>query len=278
MLNTTIKTLIYVVLILIYAPAAPADVMPPDWRQKLSDQAWEENSRHAAFQEREIIEDAEQGVLELRVPYAAEDATLAPVTIHTKIPQTDELYIQRIHVFIDKNPVPLVGIFDFTPASGKADLAMRVRINDHTYVRAVAELSTGELYMVKSFTRARGACSAPPPKSIGDSIANMGMMKMKLIGDVEYEKPNLMQVRIKHPNITGLQPMRIGSHVHPPAHFINTLNVDYNGVPVMKAILTFAISMDPSLRFFFVPENGGTLTVSATDTKNASWSSDFAVN
>ena len=278
MLNTTIKTLIYVALILIYASSVAADVMPPDWRQKLSDQAWEENSRQAAFQDREIIEDAEQSVLEIRVPYAAEDATLAPVTIHTKIPQADELYIRRIHVFIDKNPVPLVGIFDFTPASGKADLAMRVRINDHTYVRAVAELSTGELYMVKSFTRARGACSAPPPKSIGDSIANMGQMKMKLIGDVEYSKPNLMQIRIKHPNITGLQPMRIGSHVHPPAHFVNTLSVDYNGTPVMKAILTFAISMDPSLRFFFVPENEGTLTVSATDTKNASWSSDFAVN
>ena len=278
MLNTTTRTLVYVAALLIAAPAVPADVMPPDWRQNLSDQAWEENSRHAAFQDREIIEDAEQSILEIRVPYAAEDATLAPVTIHTKIPQTDELYIQRIHVFIDKNPVPLVGIFDFTPASGKADLAMRVRINDHTYVRAIAELNTGELYMVKSFTRARGACSAPPPKSIDDSIANMGVMKMKLIGDVEYSKPNLMQIRIKHPNITGLQPMRIGSHVHPPAHFVNTLNVNYNGAPVMKATLTFAISMDPSLRFFFVPEDKGTLTVEATDTRNAAWSSDFAVN
>ena len=279
MSENAIKTLtMYIAGLIISVSAAYADVMPPDWRQNLSDQAWEENSRHAAFQDREIIEDAEQSVLEIRVPYAAEDATLAPVTIHTKIPQTDALYIQRIHVFIDKNPVPLVGIFDFTPASGKADLAMRVRINDHTFVRAIAELNTGELYMVKSFTRARGACSAPPPRSIDDSIANMGMMKMRLIGDVEYEKPNLVQLKIKHPNITGLQPMRIGSHIHPPAHFVNTLNVSYEGVPVMKAILTFAISMDPSLRFFFVPENEGVLTVQATDTKNASWSSDIAVN
>ncbi len=277
--NTIIKTLtIYVAGLFITVSSVNADVMPPDWRQNLSDQAWEENSRHAAFQDREIIEDTEQGILEIRVPYAAEDATLAPVTIHTKIPQIDELYIQRIHVFIDKNPVPLVGIFDFTPASGKADLAMRVRINDHTFVRAIAELNTGELYMVKSFTRARGACSAPPPKSIGDSIANMGQMKMRLIGDVEYEKPNLMQLRIKHPNITGLQPMKIGSHVHPPAHFVNTLNVSYDGDLVMKAVMTFALSMDPSLRFFFVPENEGVLTIEATDTKNASWSSDFVVN
>ena len=277
-MNTSIKTLIYIAVLFISAPALFADVMPADWRQKLSDQAWEENLRHATFQDREIIEDAEQNVLEVKAPYRAEDAALAPVSIHTKIPQSEELYIKRIHVFIDKNPLPLVGMFDFTPASGKADLAMRVRINDHTYVRAIAELNTGELYMAKSFSRATGACSAPPPKSIDDSIANMGQMKMKLIGDVEYQKPNLMQLKIKHPNITGLQPMRIGSHVHPPAHFVNTLDISYNGAPIMKAVLTFALSMDPSLRFFFQPENEGTLTVQATDTKSASWASEFVVN
>ena len=278
MLNTTIKTLIYIAGLFISVSTVFADVMPHDWRQQLSDQAWEENLRFATFQDREIFEDAEQNVLEVKAPYRAEDATLAPVSIHTKIPQSDDLYIQRMHVFIDKNPLPLVGLFDFTPASGKADLAMRVRVNDHTYVRAIAELNTGELYMAKSFVRATGACSAPPPKSISDSYTNMGMMKMKLFGDVEYKKPNLMQLKIKHPNITGLQPMRIGSHVNPPAHFVNTLNVNYDGALVMKALLTFAISMDPSLRFFFVPENKGILTIEATDTKNASWSSEFIVN
>ena len=276
--NNIIKTFVLLAGTVFFTPMAAADVMPHDWRQQLSDQAWEENLRFATFQDREIIEDTGQTVLEVKAPYRAEDATLAPVSIHTKIPQSDELYIKRMHVFIDKNPVPLVGIFDFTPASGKADLAMRVRINDHTYVRVIAELSSGELYMGKSFSRATGACSAPPPKSIDDSIANMGAMKMRLIGDVEYTKPNLVQLKIKHPNITGLQPMRIGSHVHPPAHFVNTLDISYNGAPVMKAQLTFAISMDPSLRFFFVPEDEGTLTVLATDTKNASWSSEFAVN
>ena len=278
MFNTIVKTVICVIGLFISLSTVYADVMPSDWRHQLSDQAWEENIRFAVFQDREIFVDAEQNVLEVKAPYRAEDATLAPVSIHTKIPQSDDLYIQRMHVFIDKNPVPLVGMFDFTPASGKADLAMRVRVNDHTYVRAIAELNTGELYMAKSFVRATGACSAPPPKSIDDSFANMGMMNMKLVGDVEYEKPNLMQLKIKHPNITGLQPMRIGSHVHPPAYFVNTLNVNYDGALVMKALLTFAISMDPSLRFFFVPENKGILTIQATDTKNASWSSEFIVN
>lgn len=256
---------------------ALADVAPSDFRQKLSDQVWLEKLRGPTFSEREIIEGAAQNVLELKAPYRAEDATLVPISIQAKIPQTTELHIKKMHIFVDKNPVPLVGIFDFTPASGKADLAMRIRVDDFSFVRAIAELNTGELYMAKSFVRATGACSAPPPKSIDDSIANMGKMRMKLIGGVEYAQPNLAQLKIKHPNITGLQPMKIGSRVRPPAHFVSQLKISYEGAPVMAARLTFSISMDPSLRFFFVPSGPGALTVDATDTKNASWSFQYPV-
>jgi len=256
---------------------ALADVAPRDFRQKLSDQVWLEKLRGPTFSEREIIEGAAQNVLELKAPYRAEDATLVPISIQAKIPQTPELHIKKMHIFVDKNPVPLVGIFDFTPASGKADLAMRIRVDDFSFVRAIAELNTGELYMAKSFVRATGACSAPPPKSIDDSIANMGKMRMKLIGGVEYAQPNLAQLKIKHPNITGLQPMKIGSRVRPPAHFVSQLKISYEGAPVMAARLTFSISMDPSLRFFFVPSGPGALTVDATDTKNASWSFQYPV-
>lgn len=271
-MKLTLKTPVGVAALFAIMQFALADVAPSDFRQKLSDQVWLEKLRGPTFSEREIIEGAAQNVLELKAPYRAEDATLVPISIQAKIPQTPELHIKKMHIFVDKNPVPLVGIFDFTPASGKADLAMRIRVDDFSFVRAIAELNTGELYMAKSFVRATGACSAPPPKSIDDSIANMGKMKMKLIGGVEYAKPNLAQLKIKHPNITGLQPMRIGSRVRPPAHFVSQLKVSYEGAPVMAARLTFSISMDPSLRFFFVPSGPGALTVDATDTKNASWS------
>ncbi len=255
-----------------------ADVAPSDYRQQKSEKVWQENLRVPTFQDREIIDGAEQNVLELKAPYRAEDATIVPIAIHAKIPQTAELYIKKIHVFVDKNPVPLVGIFSFSPASGRADLAMRIRVDDFSFVRAIAELNTGELYQAKSFVRATGACSAPPPKSIDDSIANIGKMKMKIIGGVEFDQPNLMQLKIKHPNITGLQPMRIGSRVRPPAHFISQLKISYDDEVIMTAQLTFSVSMDPSLRFFFVPGREGTLTVDAVDTKNDTWSSAYEVN
>jgi sulfur-oxidizing protein SoxY len=274
----TFRALFYLVIIftLSIPNISQASVQAADHRQKLSDKAWEP-LRKAVFQSREIIEGAEQNILELKAPYRAEDATIVPVSIHTKIPQTKDLFIKKIHVYIDKNPLPLVGVFDLSPESGRADLAMRVRVDTFTYIRAIAEMNTGELYMSKSFVRATGACSAPPPKSISDSIDNMGRMKIKNVGELELSKPNLIQLKIKHPNITGLQPMRIGSRVMPPPHFISGIKVDYEGKTIMQANLTFSVSMDPSFRFYFTPKNEGTLTVEASDTKNNQWNSSYEV-
>jgi sulfur-oxidizing protein SoxY len=254
-----------------------AGVQAADHRQKLSDESWEENLRKQNFQEREIKEGAEQNIIELKAPYTAEDASIVPVSIHTQIPQTKDRYIKKMHVFVDKNPMPLVGLFEFTPDSGKADIAMRIRVDTFSYVRAVAELNTGELYMSKSFVRAKGACSAPPPPGMEDSVKLLGKMKMKVVGDLALGEPNLMQVKVRHPNITGMAPLRIGSRIIPPAFFMDTLEVDYNGKPIVKALLTFSVSMDPALRFYFVPEKEGIMTVKGTDTKKTEFSSTHEV-
>jgi len=173
--------------------------------------------------------------------------------------------------------LPLVGIFELTPDSGKADLAMRIRVDDFSYVRAIAETNDGKLYMAKSFVRAKGACSAPPPASMEESRKLLGKMKMKTIGDLTLGKPNLMQLKIRHPNITGLAPLKIGSRVRPPAFFVNHLEVEFNGKLILKAQTTFSVSMDPSFRFFFIPEKEGVITVRGTDTKNNKFESTHEI-
>lgn len=256
---------------------ASAGVQDPKHRENISDEAWEKNLRHQNFQDRTIIEGAEQNIIELKAPYTAEDASVVPISIHTKIPQTDDRYIKQMHVFVDMNPMPLVGKFDFTPHSGKADLAMRIRVDTFAFVRVVAELNSGELYMTKSFVRAKGACSAPPPASMEDSKKLLGKMKMKVVGDLKLNEPNLMQVKVRHPNITGMAPIKIGSRIIPPAFFMDTLEVSYNDKLIMKALLTFSVSMDPALRFYFVPEEDGVMTFKGTDTKKNAFSSTYDV-
>lgn len=255
-----------------------ANDTPAGSPKDLSDQAWEVNVRKQNFQDREIIVGAEQNILQLKAPFRAEDATIVPVSIHAKIPQTKDRYIKKIHVYIDNNPLPLVGLFEFTPDSGKAGLAIRVRVNASSYIRAIAELNTGELYMSKSFVQAKGACSAPPPASMAESVKSLGKMKMKVVGLVKLGEPNLMQVKIRHPNITGLAPLKAGSSIFPPAFYMDTLEVVYNDKLIVKAFLTYAISMDPSLRFYFLPEKEGEMIVTGTDTKKDKFSSTLNIS
>ena len=278
MKHSSFKKIFLLIMSLAFFSTTLADVAPADYRQKISDKAWEENIRKQNFQDRKIIEGVKQNILELKAPYTAEDASVVPISIHANILQTSDRYIKKMHVFVDKNPMPLVGVFEFTPDSGKADIAMRIRVDTFAYVRVVAELNTGELYMTKSFVRAKGACSAPPPAGMEDSRKLLGKMKMKVVGDLTFGQPNLMQIKVRHPNITGMAPLKIGSRVIPPAFFMDTLEVKYNGKLIVKALLTFSVSMDPALRFYFVPEKEGIMTVKGTDTKKNEFSSTHKIN
>ena len=140
------------------------------------------------------------------------------------------------------------------------------------------ELNTGELYMAKSFIKAKGACSAPPPPGSEESKRLLGKMRMKVVGDLVLGKPNLMQLKIRHPNITGMAPLKIGSRVRPPAFFVDSIEINYNGKLIVKASLTFSVSMDPALRFYFVPEKEGTMLVKGTDTKKNAFSDTYKVS
>jgi sulfur-oxidizing protein SoxY len=199
-----------------------------------------------------------------------------PVSITSNIPQTAELYIKKLHIYLDKNPLPLVGVFEFTQESGKADLAMRIRVDDNTYFRVVTEMNNGDLLMSKSFIRSLGGCSEPLGASVDESLKRMGKMKMNTIGDVVLGRANLMQLKISHPNITGLgASQRTG--VKPPPHFIDELKVSYDGKLVVKANLTFAISQDPAFRFFFKPGKEADMVVEAVDNKNNKFKSTHSV-
>jgi sulfur-oxidizing protein SoxY len=248
----------------------------PDDLKGASDKVWEKDLRPGAFQDREINSNQADAVVEVKAPFRSEDPSVVPVSIHSKIPQTADRYIKKLHVYLDKNPLPLVGVFEFTPESGKADLAMRIRVDDNTYFRVVTEMNNGDLLMSKSFIRSLGGCSEPLGASVDESLKRMGKMKMNTVGDLTLGEPNLMQLKISHPNITGLgASQRTG--VKPPPHFVKEIIVSYDGKMVLKATLTFAISQDPSFRFFFTPEKEADMIVVAVDTKNNEFKSTHSV-
>jgi sulfur-oxidizing protein SoxY len=111
-------------------PAAAAD----------PDATWND-IRALLFADRDIQDGT--GVIHLAAPQRAHDAAIVPIEIVADMPQTAERYVRTVHLVIDQNPAPVAGVFHLTPESGHATIATRVRINEYTNVRAIAEPVTG---------------------------------------------------------------------------------------------------------------------------------------
>ncbi len=137
--------------------------------------------RASLFEARPIAS-AGSDLITLDLPVRAEDATIVPVAIKTRFPQTASRYFEKLYLIIDNNPSPIAAIFKFTPQSGRADIETRVRIDEYTHVRAIAETNDGQLHMATRFVKASGGCSAPPGKDAQAAQATLGRMKFRVEG------------------------------------------------------------------------------------------------
>ena len=225
-------------------------------------EAWPD-LREMLFADREIEDGA--GVIELSAPYRAHDAAIVPLEIIALIPQTSERSIKTVHLVIDQNPAPVAGVFHLTPQSGSATIATRVRINEYTHVRAIAETSDGALYMASRFVKASGGCSAPALKDHALAMARLGKMKLNH-PPFRLGEPNQVQLLISHPNYTGLQIDQLSRNWIPP-HYVERIEITYGGRTVMTVEGDISLSENPSLHFSFVPEAPGELQVEARDTE-----------
>lgn len=235
---------------------------------------WATFLRDAYFKDVNLIED--KTVIDMKTPYRAEDASVTPVTITAQFDQSAERFIEKLYVIVDNNPQPLVGTFQFTPDTGKADIALRVRIDRYTNIRAVAVLNNGEHHMVTNYVKASGGCSDPFGGDIYDALKHAGKMKFKTVGEVLTDNTQLGQFNVSHPNFTGMSINQRTGNIVPP-HYVNRLTLTYNGKVVMKADTGISISQDPSIRFFFKPGAGGKLRAEVEDTKGAKWTEEFDV-
>jgi sulfur-oxidizing protein SoxY len=89
------------------------------------------------------------GRILLDLPEIAEYGDAVPLTVEVDSPMTAESFISAIHIFAEENPLPRVATFRFTPMSGKARVSTRIRLAKTQDVVAVAEASSGEVYMAK---------------------------------------------------------------------------------------------------------------------------------
>jgi sulfur-oxidizing protein SoxY len=219
--------------------------------------------RTSLFQSRPIVTSGDQ-VISLEAPTRAEDAAIVPIAIRAGFTQTATRYINKVYLIIDNNPSPIAAIFQFTPLSGRADIETRVRIDQYTQVRAIAETNDGQLYMTTHFVKAAGGCSAPPGKDAQAALASLGRMKFRVDNTAGVNQPVLAQLMISHPNNSGLVMDQV-SRLFAPANFVRQVRVSYDGQLVMSADVDFSISENPNFRFYFQPQGNGELKADLVD-------------
>ena len=216
--------------------------------------------RKLMFGDREILDGKD--VVRVYLALRAADAATVPVAVKAQIDQTPERYVKTIYLIVERNPSPTAGVFHFTQESGRAQVETRLRFEDYSHVRAVAETNDGKLWMDSRWVKAAGGCSAPMGRNRVPA-ALLGKMKFRFDDDIKYNEPNLVQVNIRHPNESGLASDFDASQV---PQFVRSVLVTYAGKPVMNAEVDFSLSDNPTFRFWFVPQDKGELRVEVEDT------------
>ena len=232
------------------------------------------NLKSVLFGDKKVF--ASNSVIGIEAPFRAEDAAVVPISITSKISQSPEKYIKKIYLLIDKNPTPVAGIFTLSQKAGRADIETRVRLEEYTFVRAVAELNNGDLHMAHRYVRASGGCSAPAGKDQEAALARLGRMKLRTESGLEVGKPARAQVMVSHPNFSGMQMDQV-TRLYVPARFVKKIEVFHSEEKLLTANLDFAISENPNIRFFFIPTGGDNLRAEVLDSKNMTFEKSLAV-
>ncbi len=82
----------------------------------------------------------------IQAPIIAENGAVVPITITSDLPMKSDDYVKKINVYAEGNLDPYVAGIDLTPANGKAEFSMRIKMRKTSNVRVVLETSTGKLY------------------------------------------------------------------------------------------------------------------------------------
>jgi len=252
-------TAAYVMLLTLLAalPASANEKAEPDPAQS----PYWQTTRQLMFGDRVINPDA-RDIIRVYLNVRADDASTVPVVVKAQIDQTEQEYIKSIYLIVERNPSPAAGVFHFTPASGRAQVETRLRFEDYSFVRAVAEMNDGRLYMSQRWVKAAGGCSAPNGKKLSESL--LGKMRLRFDDDmISYHKPNLVQLMIRHPNES---PLAANFEEGTVAQFVRNVKVTYAGKTVLDAEVNFSISDNPNFRFFFTPQEKGELKIEVEDT------------
>lgn len=230
--------------------------------------------RASLFQGKTILPG--DALLTLDTPMRAADAAVVPIALRAHLPAGDQRQVRKLYLIIDANPSPVSAVFELPPGGAAPEIETRVRIDEYSHVRALAELSDGSVLMTTRFVKASGGCSAPAGKDPALALANLGKMRLRVDGELQPGQPVQAQLMIQHPNHSGMAMDQL-TRQFTPSHFVRQVQLSYGGQLLLSADVDFSISENPHFRFRFTPRGAGPLKAEVVDSHDLRFQSSLAM-
>ncbi|HVG51317.1 MAG TPA: thiosulfate oxidation carrier protein SoxY [Xanthobacteraceae bacterium] len=125
---------------LAYGAAATAFLTVADYIPALATPA-ESDAEIAKFTGGKALE---KGKITIDLPEIAENGNTVPLSVTVDSPMSAQSYVSDMLVVADGNPRPGVATFHFTPLSGSATAATRIRLSSTQNIIVVAKTSDGK--------------------------------------------------------------------------------------------------------------------------------------
>ncbi len=212
----------------------------------------------------------------LRVPAFTSNGARVPIVVEVPHPMTADHRITGVQIVNPRDPVPVKGTFEFSPANGRAYVAFPARLDEGpSIVTATAECGRhGRFAATASVTIAEGAggCAGAAPPALRmapDDIRPPVIRIPQLVGDGRIGPDDLIdvQVKTKHPNRTGLV-VRDGKFVQEAEPFhLSEMVVFYGSERVSRFVLSAALSDNPLITFKLRVRREAPIRVTLTNTR-----------
>lgn len=193
--------------------------------------------------------------LAIDLPFISEDGSSVALGLSVDRPMTNAAYVESVHFYAPRNPSPEVVDFFFSPLSGRAAVATRIRLNESQTVGAIARMSTGEVIVAEREIRI--TISGCLTRAETYAATDLMLTRVRVPEGLAPGMPGEVTTLINHPMETGLRADAAGNIL--PQNIIQRFLASFNLATVFEARPHRAIAANPYFRFFVAPPASGEL-------------------
>jgi sulfur-oxidizing protein SoxY len=173
--------------------------------------------------------------VKVQFPAIAENQRQFPVQVDARaVPG-----VKRIIIFADLNPIQTA--VAFTPLAAEAFIAIRIKLDQRTPVRAAVEVADGSWLLAGGWIDAAGGgCSAPPVSRVKGDWAQSLLQLRGRLWTTPGQPAARLALAVRHPMDTGFVD-------NIPSYWLERLRVSAGGRLLADLALNASVAEDPAI-------------------------------